>query len=173
MNQTPGSPRDTLAPKQQRFVEEYCIDFNGTRALIAAGYSKKTAGAAASRMLRIVNVKAEIEKRRAMMSQEAQIKAEEVIVELKNIALARATDKLKHSHKLSALDKLARHVNFYREKDAAPKIDPLPPAILQLIASKPVPEKREIEPLWPVAGSAGSKASLWLPATAQSRKRPS
>lgn len=34
-----------LTEKQQRFVEEYLIDFNATQAAIRAGYSQKTAGA--------------------------------------------------------------------------------------------------------------------------------
>lgn len=33
-----------LTPKQQRFVEEYLVDFNATQAAVRAGYSKKTAG---------------------------------------------------------------------------------------------------------------------------------
>ena len=32
-----------LTVKQQIFVDEYIIDFNATRAAIAAGYSEKTA----------------------------------------------------------------------------------------------------------------------------------
>jgi phage terminase small subunit len=32
-----------LTPKQEHFVEEYLIDFNATRAALAAGYSEKTA----------------------------------------------------------------------------------------------------------------------------------
>jgi len=32
-----------LTPKQKRFVEEYLIDLNATRAAKAAGYSEKTA----------------------------------------------------------------------------------------------------------------------------------
>lgn len=32
-----------LTPKQQRFVDEYLIDLNGTQASIRAGYSEKTA----------------------------------------------------------------------------------------------------------------------------------
>jgi phage terminase small subunit len=39
--QTKGT--QTLTAKQQRFVEEYCTDFNATRAAKAAGYSEKTA----------------------------------------------------------------------------------------------------------------------------------
>lgn len=34
---------DKLNPKQQRFVQEYLIDFNATQAAIRAGYSEKSA----------------------------------------------------------------------------------------------------------------------------------
>jgi phage terminase small subunit len=37
--------------RRQRFAREYLLDLNGTRAAIAAGYSAKTAAAAASRLL--------------------------------------------------------------------------------------------------------------------------
>ncbi len=33
-----------LTPKQERFVEEYLVDFNATQAAIRAGYSENTAG---------------------------------------------------------------------------------------------------------------------------------
>ena len=52
-----------LTPKQQRFVEEYCVDFNGTQAAIRAGYSKNTATEQASRLLRNVNIQAAIKER--------------------------------------------------------------------------------------------------------------
>ena len=32
-----------LTPKQNRFVEEYLIDLNATKAAVRAGYSEKTA----------------------------------------------------------------------------------------------------------------------------------
>ncbi len=44
-----GGRRPT--PKQQRFCDEYLIDFNGTQAAIRAGYSKKSARAIASETL--------------------------------------------------------------------------------------------------------------------------
>lgn len=43
--------KDELTPKQRIFCEEYLIDWNGTRAAIAAGYSKKTAQAIAAENL--------------------------------------------------------------------------------------------------------------------------
>ena len=40
-----------LTPRQERFVVEYCVDRNGKRAAIAAGYSKKIAGNTACKLL--------------------------------------------------------------------------------------------------------------------------
>ena len=47
-----------LTPKEQRFVEEYAIDMNGTQAAIRAGYSPKTARSIASEALQRPIVKA-------------------------------------------------------------------------------------------------------------------
>jgi phage terminase small subunit len=47
-----------LTPKEQRFVEEYAIDLNGTQAAIRAGYSPRTARSIASEALQRPAVKA-------------------------------------------------------------------------------------------------------------------
>lgn len=49
--------------KQKRFVEEYTVDFNQTQAAIRAGYSKKTAAASASRLMRDPDIEAAVEER--------------------------------------------------------------------------------------------------------------
>lgn len=50
--------KDTgLTPRQLLFVDEYVKDFNGSRAAIAAGYSKKTAKESACQVLTSINVK--------------------------------------------------------------------------------------------------------------------
>lgn len=47
--------------RQQAFVREYLVDFNGKQAAIRAGYSKKTAEVQASQTLRILKVREAIE----------------------------------------------------------------------------------------------------------------
>lgn len=47
-----------LKPKQRRFVWEYEMDWNGTRAAIRAGYGEKGAAVTASRLLKNANVAA-------------------------------------------------------------------------------------------------------------------
>ncbi len=55
-----------LDPKHQLFVDKYFeLTFNGTRAAIAAGYSRKTARQQASRLLTNADIKAEVERRLA------------------------------------------------------------------------------------------------------------
>lgn len=53
-----------LSPKRQRFVDEYCADFNGTQAAIRAGYSAKTANEQAASLLAIPSVKEAVEERK-------------------------------------------------------------------------------------------------------------
>lgn len=50
-----------MTAKQEMFCREWVIDRNGTQAAIRAGYSEATAGAAASRLLKNVKVRAFIE----------------------------------------------------------------------------------------------------------------
>ena len=45
-----------MSPKAERFVTEYLIDLNATRAAIRAGYSAKTAGSQGERLLRNVEI---------------------------------------------------------------------------------------------------------------------
>lgn len=56
--------RIALDPQYQLFVDKYFeLTFNGTKAAIAAGYSKKTARQQASRLLTNVNIRTAIEER--------------------------------------------------------------------------------------------------------------
>lgn len=77
-----------LTPKQQRFAEEYLIDFNATRAAIRAGYSKKGADVAGVRLLGNASVQAEIQVGRDQMTERAQLTADRVLKELSSIAFS-------------------------------------------------------------------------------------
>lgn len=49
-----------LSPRQRQFCREYIVDLNATQAAIRAGYSKKTAGPMAARLLSKVNIQQDI-----------------------------------------------------------------------------------------------------------------
>lgn len=99
-----------LSAKQQRFVDEYCVDFNGTQAAIRAGYSVKTANAQAARLLANVNIKKALDEKRLEIAESSKLKTSDVIDELRKIAFSDITQvmsfsaskaKIKSSRKLS------------------------------------------------------------------------
>jgi hypothetical protein len=64
-NQTPETAQKEpkLTDKQKRFVEEYCVDWNGTQAAIRAGYSEETARQIGAQNLSKLNIRAAIDQR--------------------------------------------------------------------------------------------------------------
>jgi phage terminase small subunit len=75
-----------LTPKQQRFIAEYLIDLNATRAYIRAGYSVKGARVSASRLLANANVAAAVAAGQAVHIERAGIKKARVLEEYRRIA---------------------------------------------------------------------------------------
>lgn len=99
-----------LSAKQQRFVDEYCVDFNGTQAAIRAGYSIRTANEQAARLLANVSIKKALDEKRLEIAESSKLKVSDVIDELKRIAFSDITQvtsfsaakaKVKSSRKLS------------------------------------------------------------------------
>lgn len=91
-HQPPNADRSMLTPRQQRFVEEYLVDLNGTKAAIRAGYSAKTADQQASRLLTNVKVAAAIATGQAKRSERTEITADQVVAELAKLGFANMLD---------------------------------------------------------------------------------
>jgi len=72
--------------RQQAFVREYVRDLNGTKAAIRAGYSTKGASAKAAQLLANVNVRAAVKARQERRYEKVDIKADDVLRELRKIA---------------------------------------------------------------------------------------
>jgi phage terminase small subunit len=68
-----------LTPKQQRFVEEYVIDWNATQAAIRAGYSKRTADVIGIENLGKPRIAEEIAIYMEQKTQEADVKVSDII----------------------------------------------------------------------------------------------
>lgn len=73
-----------LNPKQERFCQEYVIDYNGTQAVIRAGYSSKSsaARAQASTLLANPNIQARIKELSAPIVEKCRVDAEYVLQNL-------------------------------------------------------------------------------------------
>ena len=94
-----------LNEKQQRFADEYLVDLNATQAAIRAGYSEKTAGAQASRLLKDVNISAYIEQRMAEKQEDTIASAEEVMQYLTSVIRGKS-----RSHVLARNDLGAEYI---------------------------------------------------------------
>jgi phage terminase small subunit len=77
-----------MKPKQQKFVDEYLIDLNGSQAAIRAGFSPKAANRTGSRLLSRVDIQAAIAKGRAIMSKRTGITQDRVLTELAKIGFS-------------------------------------------------------------------------------------
>lgn len=104
-----------LNARQQRFVDEYCIDLNATQAAIRAGYSKNTAEVQASRLLRNVKIAEAIEAKRKRLEVKAEVSAEWVLKELvDNVKVAKESGDLNPANK--ALELIGKHLGMFTDK---------------------------------------------------------
>ena len=75
-----------LNPKQQRFVDEYLIDLNATRAAIRAGYSDRTAEQQGSRLLGNAKVAAAVQEGRGRIADKLEVTQERIVAEFARMA---------------------------------------------------------------------------------------
>lgn len=87
-----GDPNTQLTPKQQAFVDEYVVDFNGKQAAIRAGYAEGSATGQASRMLTYENVHEAIQLAIKERSDRTKIDADWLLVHLSEMAKADTND---------------------------------------------------------------------------------
>lgn len=85
----------SLTAKQQRFVEEYLIDLNATRAAIRAGFNRSSARSQGSRLRRVPHVAKAIQEAMDCRSRRTAINQDRVLEELAAIAFADIQDYLR------------------------------------------------------------------------------
>jgi phage terminase small subunit len=76
-----------LTSKQQRFVDEYCVDLNATQAAIRAGYSRKTAYSIGSENLTKPEIKVALQANQAAVTRQIKITKEYLIEQAHDIML--------------------------------------------------------------------------------------
>jgi len=77
-----------LRPRQQKFVELYVVDLNGTQAVIGAGYRARNAAGSAVALLRRPEIAAAVEKALAARREKTRITGDRVLAEYGHIAFA-------------------------------------------------------------------------------------
>ena len=78
--------------REKTFCAEYAKDLNGTRAAIAAGYAKKSARSAASRLLTKRNIQEKIAELTKKHADKLDLSGEKVLAELDKIAFSNMLD---------------------------------------------------------------------------------
>ena len=104
-----------LTPKQQRFVDEYLVDLNATQAAIRAGYSAKTAGSIGQRLLKKVEIQAELAAAMAARGERTEITADYVLRRLKEEAELTGEGS-SHSARIKALELLGKHQGMFADR---------------------------------------------------------
>ena len=113
-----------MTPKQKQFCQEYMVDLNGAKAAIRAGFSHKSANRAASNLLSKIDIQTEIQMLREAQEKRTQVNADWVLNQLRELALT-ACD----SVKVSALDKIAKHLGMY-DSPAPAHVESQPQVVL-------------------------------------------
>ena len=77
-----------LNEKQKRFAAEYLVDLNASAAARRAGYSKKTAGAQAFKLLKIAEIQAEIQRNMQKRAARTEVTQDRVVNELARLGFS-------------------------------------------------------------------------------------
>ena len=119
MNASPN-----LTFKQQRFVEEYQVDGNGSQAVLRAGYKTKHPAEMAYGLLRNTKVKHTLHDAQNARSQRLQMRVDSTFqqyIELKD----RALEDGDYQTSLRALNQLAKHLKIFEHYHASPLLEAL------------------------------------------------
>jgi len=98
-----------MTTRQDIFVSEYLKSGNATEAAINAGYSKKTAYSIGQRLLKNVEINQKIMKHREKISQQAELKVCDIVLEIRDLALNAKSE----TNRLRAYDMLMKHLGGY------------------------------------------------------------
>ena len=116
---------DELTAKQRAFVEQLPLNqWNGTQAAIAAGYSEKSAGVMAHRLLKNTAIAKELDKRTAEIVEKTDVTVAEIIQELRKIAFAPPSQRVSNSDRLKALELLGKYLKMFTDKHVFGKDEP-------------------------------------------------
>lgn len=99
-----------LNERQKKFCMEYLKDFNGSRAAVAAGYTKKNVRITAAKLLTNSNIQKQIALNIAKRSEKTKIDAEWVLTELSEMAFADIAEAYDENGKLKSIHDIPKHL---------------------------------------------------------------
>lgn len=104
-----------LKNKRKAFAAEYVKDWNATQAAVRAGYSTRTAYSQGQRLLKDVEVRAEIDRLSADIADQNDVEVREIIAGLRRIAFAPEGARVSNSDRLRALGLLGKYKAIFTD----------------------------------------------------------
>ncbi len=98
--------------KEARFVAEYLIDGNATRAAVRAGYSDRSASQLGYRLLKKDHIRKAIDEGRARLAKKAEVTAKGVLSDVQRV-FELAVQAGQYSAALKAQELLGRHLGMW------------------------------------------------------------
>lgn len=117
---------DNLTVRQRRFVEEYLVDFDGTAAILRAGFNTKYPNRMSYEYLHNPAIKACIDQMTLNRAAESSLKPDYVMNKIKR-TLEKAEQEGNHTAVLRACELLARAMGLFveRKEISGPNGDPI------------------------------------------------
>ena len=118
-----------MTNRQERFIREYLVDLCASKAARRAGYSVRSARSIGCRLLKKPQIQRKVAEAMELETQDAALRREQVIAELKAVAFSKASDasgaELKVAQKLKALELLGKHLGLFEGLGArvVPKVE--------------------------------------------------
>jgi phage terminase small subunit len=106
--------RHSLSPRQRAFCEEYIVDFNGSAAVIRAGYSIKWSDRQASMLMKNAGVAAYIDYLTGSSAAKVTAIDPDYVIQKVTEIITKAESK--DGDKLRGLELLARHLGMFVDK---------------------------------------------------------
>ncbi len=132
-----------LTTKQQRFIEEYVIDFNATKAAINAGYSEKTARSIGCELLTNPNIRSAIKQQLERLSADSYVSREVILTGLLKEAMGTGENSTPAS-RVNAWSQLGKLSGLYTDTSPQTSVDDIIRDITRRNA-----ESREVKGLLP------------------------
>lgn len=101
-----------LTPKQQRWVAEYLVDLDATKAALRAGYKPASAKATGHRLSQLPEVQAKVRAAQARVTAQLEVTAKDVLAELAKVGM----DPDVTPTKVRALELLGKHFQLFVER---------------------------------------------------------
>ncbi len=103
-----------LKPKEERFCQEYVIDYNGTQAAIRSGYKESDAANRATRLLKKAEVSARIRELEKEMAERLALSQDYVVIQLvQRYNECKAQNDNKNA--LKALELMGKHLGMFEK----------------------------------------------------------